>query len=106
MDFRFTGEQESFRREVREFLQHNLPEEVVEAIKKYYENKWCDRALRYAFHQRDAQLAENARRRRGRLTFAEWLRYLGAKNLMVHHLLKMLTYCHKRCLSRDVDRWR
>jgi glycosyltransferase involved in cell wall biosynthesis len=55
---------------------HNLPLR----IKNYHEQSWCNASLRLAFHARNAELADEVRRRKKTFTWKEWFKYYGSKN--------------------------
>jgi glycosyltransferase involved in cell wall biosynthesis len=69
--------------ELRLYLctKYKLPERFV----KEQETAWCDYSLQLAFHERNAALAEEVRRRQGSFTWKQWLRYLGAKSRPIQY---------------------
>ena len=59
------------------------------SIKNIYELSWCHASLRLAFHARDAELADEVRRKKKPFTCKEWLRYYGAKHLAIYHFCRL-----------------
>ncbi|HAH32838.1 MAG TPA: hypothetical protein DCL44_11050 [Elusimicrobia bacterium] len=60
---------------------HKLPEK----IRQKQEAAWCDFSLWLAFYTQNAALAEEVRKKKEAFSWKEWLRYFGAKNIMVWH---------------------
>jgi glycosyltransferase involved in cell wall biosynthesis len=48
-------------------------------------SSWCDTSLRLAFHERDADLALEVKKKKQTFTWKEWLRYFGAKYTVIHN---------------------
>ena len=48
-------------------------------------SSWCDSSLRLAFQERNADLALEVRKKKQTFTRKEWLRYFGAKYMVVHY---------------------
>lgn len=80
---------------------YNLPS----SVKKMHERNWCDYSLRLAFRERNAQLAEQVKKKKGRLTWKEWLKYFGSNNLLIHYFLMLINYCRRQYLLRKKDSW-
>lgn len=79
--------------DVRLYLcdKYNLPEDIRREI----ESLWCDCSLRLAFLEGNGKLALEVKMKKQRFTWKEWLRYLGAKYLVVNYL------CRIAALSRN-----
>jgi glycosyltransferase involved in cell wall biosynthesis len=60
---------------------HKLPENV----RKIIESAWFDKTLQLAFYERNAGLALEVKRKKQEFTLKEWLRYFGAKYLVIHY---------------------
>lgn len=74
---------------------YNLPSRIrngMEAMRGYG-------LLRLAFHTRNVELADEARRKKKTLTWKEWLLYYGAKNLVIHYVCR--TVLHFRNLFEE-----
>ncbi len=63
---------------------YNVPAE----LKNEHEANRLDHMLRLAFYTRDASLAEEVRQQQKTLTWKEWMRYYGARNLAVYHVYR------------------
>lgn len=74
---------------------YHLPEN----IRRKHELNWYSHTLELAFHAGDAELAAEVRRRKRMLTWKEWLRYCGARYLLVHRL-----YCLSLAVRNAVRR--
>jgi glycosyltransferase involved in cell wall biosynthesis len=77
---------------------------VPEDIRKKHEQSWRGSSLRLAFHSRDADLADEVRRQGTTFTFKEWLRYYGAKNLVVHYLYRFTARVYAM-FRKDHEGW-
>ena len=76
------------------------------SIRKEREAKWCCSALQLAFYERDPELADMVKKKKeDRFTYTDWLKYFGSRNIIMHHVLKLMVYCRNRCLFRNVDSW-
>ena len=69
-----------------------------------YEDQWCGTSLRLAFHRRDKELANQVRARRKSFTKQEWLRYFGAKFLIIHCTCRMASFLLSFCGQKH-DQW-
>ncbi|OGW37730.1 MAG: hypothetical protein A2Y97_13440 [Nitrospirae bacterium RBG_13_39_12] len=58
---------------------HGLPE----SIRKKNELSWCDSSLRLAFYEKNASLASEVRKKKNAFRWKEWLRYYGARNVVL-----------------------
>lgn len=58
---------------------------LSENIRKKAESLWFDKSLQLAFYERNTELAMEIKRKKQRFTWKEWLRYLGAKNVVIHY---------------------
>lgn len=67
---------------------YNLPE--TERIK--HEKDWCRRALMLAFYEKNRKLAEEAKKRKNRLSSVEWLLFWGARNTVLNYTLRPVLY--------------
>lgn len=54
---------------------------------------WCRASLTQAFHERNIELANQARARQGKLSLKQWLYYLGAKYTLIHSGLRVAALC-------------
>jgi glycosyltransferase involved in cell wall biosynthesis len=80
--------------EMRLYLcdKHKLPQNVrTEA-----QAAWFDQAIRLAFYEKDSTLASEVKSKKNRLTWKEWLLYLGAKNLAVHRACRAAIFSLNR----------
>jgi len=57
---------------------------LSEHIRKRAESIWCEKSLYLAFLDRNAKLAMEVKRKKKTFTWKEWLRYLGARYLLIH----------------------
>lgn len=48
-------------------------------------SSWCDSSLRFAFLERNTDLALEVRKKKQTFTWKEWLRYFGAKYMVIHY---------------------
>ncbi len=80
---------------------YNLPSN----IRKDLERKWCYCSLQLAFFERNADLADQVKKRKGSFTWKERLKYVGSKNLMLNYLLRVIAYCRRLFLPRSKDIW-
>lgn len=55
------------------------------SIRSEQEAKWCNYSLRLAFHTRNEKLANEVRNKKINFTLGEWIRYYGAKNIVLHY---------------------
>lgn len=60
---------------------HKLPENV----RKIIESAWFDKTLQLAFYERNAELALEVKKKKQKLTWKEWLRYLGAQHFAIYY---------------------
>ena len=58
---------------------------LSENIRRKSESLWCETSLRLAFHERNADLALQVKRKKQTFTWKEWLRYFGAKYAAFHY---------------------
>jgi glycosyltransferase involved in cell wall biosynthesis len=71
---------------------------LSENIRRKIELGWCDCSLRLAFYEGNFKLASEVRKKKQAFTWKEWLRYFGAKYLVVNYL------CRIAALTRDLFR--
>ena len=71
---------------------YNLPSRLRDEMT----SKLCNGKLRLAFHDRNAQMAEEARRQKRTLTCKEWLLYYGAKNALSHDFLRLAVFVRNK----------
>ena len=73
--------------EMRLYLcdKHKLSED----IRRKVESAWCDFSLKLAFYERNAKLALEVKKKKQTFTCKEWLRYFGAKYLVVNYLCRI-----------------
>ena len=69
---------------------------LSESIRKKVEPFWCDCSLRLAFFEGNGKLASEVKKKKQKFTWKEWLRYFGAKYLVVNYL------CRIAALTRDL----
>ena len=62
---------------------------LSENIQRKEESDWCNYAIQLAFYERDAKLALEVKKRKQTLTWKEWLRYFGARYLVVNYLCRI-----------------
>ena len=74
---------------------------LSEELRKKCQGFWYYHSLRLACYSRDANLADDLRRKGKAFSLREWLWYLGAKHLMFYHLCRTEALCSK-WLSRDL----
>jgi glycosyltransferase involved in cell wall biosynthesis len=67
---------------------YNLPPSIRSKI----EESWCNHSLRLAFHTRNAELADEVRKKKKTFTWKEWLRYYGAKYLTFYYLYRSAAF--------------
>lgn len=69
--------------EIKSYLceKYNLPENR----RRMAEASWCDSSLRLAFLERSSDLALEVRKKKQKFTMAEWLRYFGAKYIVIYY---------------------
>jgi glycosyltransferase involved in cell wall biosynthesis len=60
------------------------------SVRRNRELAWCEKALRQAFHEQNAQQALEVRKKMGSFTFKEWLFYLGARHKLAHSVLRVV----------------
>jgi glycosyltransferase involved in cell wall biosynthesis len=65
---------------------------LSESLRSKVESAWQDRALRLAFYERNADLANEVRKNKKRFTAKDWLRYYGAKCLIVHSIYRATAF--------------
>jgi glycosyltransferase involved in cell wall biosynthesis len=75
--------------------------QLTESIRRQVESDWCDRSLRLAFHERNADLALEVKKKKQRFTWKEWIRYYGARNLAFHYVYRVAAFF--RNLFREKD---
>jgi glycosyltransferase involved in cell wall biosynthesis len=75
------------------------------SIREKHEAAWRDASLRLAFHSRSADLADEVRRTNGQFTLKEWVRYYGAKHVMVHYVYR-LAVLFLGLFRKEHDQWR
>ncbi len=57
-------------------------------VRKEAEAAWFDKTLQLAFYERNPELAMEVKKRKKQFTWKEWLRYLGAKNVVIHYVCR------------------
>lgn len=62
---------------------------LADRIRRSEESGWYESSLRLAFYDRNAKLADEVRKRKGTLTWQEWFRYFGAKNLVIFNIYRV-----------------
>jgi len=67
---------------------YNLPE--TERIK--HAEDWCKRALKLAFYEKNRQLADEAKKRKNRLSPIERMQFWGTRNIVLNHALMPFLY--------------
>jgi glycosyltransferase involved in cell wall biosynthesis len=67
---------------------YNLPER--DRIK--HEEDWCKRALKLAFYEKNRQLADEAKKRKNRISSVEWLLFWGSRNTVLNYTLRPVLY--------------
>jgi glycosyltransferase involved in cell wall biosynthesis len=65
---------------------------LSEIIRNKVESFWCDCSLRLAFIERNGKLAFEVKKKKQKFTWKEWLRYLGAKYLVVNYICRMAAF--------------
>ncbi len=78
---------------------HKLPLSII----NYHEESWCDASLRLAFHTRNAELANEVRRKKKEFTLSESLKYYGAKYRAIYRLHQVASLCLKLFRKRHDD---
>ncbi len=73
-------------------------------VRMKYEDYWCDRALRLAYYTRNEELADEIRKRKRIFTTKEWLRYHGAKHLVMHGVY-IVAAVLSRLIEKKRDQW-
>jgi glycosyltransferase involved in cell wall biosynthesis len=58
-------------------------------IRSFHEAQWCDYSLRYAYHTKNKELAEEVRNRKKTMTLKEWMRYQGARNSAFRYVYRV-----------------
>jgi hypothetical protein len=77
---------------------------LSENIRKEVEEGWCNATLRLAFHERNANLALEVKKKKQKFTWEDWLRYYGTKNLSLYYICRLATLF--RSLFRKMyDQW-
>jgi len=71
---------------------------LSENIRRKQESAWCFYSLRLAFYTRNAELADEVRRKKKAFTGKEWVLYYGARNLAFHYV------CHLAAFFRNLFR--
>jgi glycosyltransferase involved in cell wall biosynthesis len=62
---------------------------LSENIRRKAEQVWLDKSLQLAFHDRNDKLALEVKKKKQRFTWIEWLRYLGARNIIFYYIYSM-----------------
>jgi hypothetical protein len=62
---------------------------LSENIRRKAEQVWLDKSLQLAFHDRNKRLALEVKKKKLRFTWIEWLRYFGARNVVVYYIYSM-----------------
>lgn len=70
------------------FDKYNLSKNIRQKL----ELEWCNRSLVLAFHERNANLADEVRKIKKRFTSKDWLRYYGAKSFAVHSIYRATAF--------------
>ena len=63
---------------------YNLPTRIRDRFETYFET--C--SLQLAFHTQNRKLADEVRNQKGTFTLKEWIRYYGARNILVHDIYR------------------
>jgi glycosyltransferase involved in cell wall biosynthesis len=79
--------------------------DLPSGIRDLHEANWYDSSLRLAFHSRNAELADEVRQKKKTFTWKEWLRYCGAKHLMIYHICRGAALLPKLFRKRH-NQWR
>lgn len=77
---------------------------LSENIRRKVESVWCDKSLQLAFHERNADLALEVRKKKQTFTWKEWLRYFGATYLAIHYGYRA-TALLTNLFPKERDRW-
>lgn len=62
---------------------------VPKDIRRKRELEWCDNSLRLAFFERNGKLASEVKKIKQTFTWEEWLRYYGARHLVLHYVFRV-----------------
>jgi glycosyltransferase involved in cell wall biosynthesis len=62
---------------------------LSENIRRKAEQIWLDKSLQLAFHDKNKKLALEVKKKKQRFTWIEWLRYFGARNVVVYYIYSM-----------------
>ncbi len=69
-----------------------------------FEKSWCDTSLRLAFHTKNAELAEEVRKRKRTFNGKDWVFYYGARNPLIHYPLRAAAV-FRYLISRNDAEW-
>lgn len=88
--------------EIKSYLceKYNLPENR----RRMAVSSWCDSSLRLAFLERNAELALEVRKKKQSFTWKEWLRYFGAKYIVIHYGYRAAALL-TNLFRKDRDQW-
>jgi hypothetical protein len=79
---------------------YNLPS----SIRNKHEASWCNYSLRLAFHSKNAEMADEVRRKKKTFTWKQWLQYYGVKNVAFHHVFR-LAALFRSLFRKNHDPW-
>ena len=65
---------------------------LSDELRRMEESTWYDRAMRLSFHERNAELAVEVRRKKKKLNWKEWTRYYGARNTACHYIYQVAAF--------------
>jgi glycosyltransferase involved in cell wall biosynthesis len=76
---------------------------VSSGTREIHQAEWYRLCLSQALYERNAEQADAIRRRKGRMTMAEWLKCSAAKHWMVNYALRGVVHCRDSLLrGREV----
>ncbi len=76
---------------------------LPESVRRDLELRWCRTSLQRGFFDRDGEIVEHARRRKGSLTMKEWLWYLGARHGLLNRLLMAVVFWRARVVRAKIN---
>lgn len=65
---------------------------ISSSIRRMHEVEWYNISLRLALLSRNEDMADEVRKKKQSFTWKEWLRYYGAKSMIVHYLYRTATF--------------
>lgn len=71
-------------------------------IRRNREWAWCNSALRLAYHDRNAALALEVRKKKPQFTWKEWLWYYGARNRMAYYACKVSAFFRNLIIKEEI----